>query len=83
MVLAIVFVGDEGRLNIGRGANLDVIFERQVSVRVRPRAVHGHGLPLSWGSSVVGPAGPLSFLHLDGVKRWGYDCPGSEPHQSR
>ena len=82
MLLARVLVECGGRVWVG-GANLDIIFERQVSVRMRPRAVHGHGLPLSWRSRVVGPTGPLAFLHLDDVKRWGYDGSGGEPHQSR
>jgi hypothetical protein len=65
-----------------KGANLDVIFEGQVSVKMRLRTVDGHSLPLCGRRRVVGPAGPLAILHLDDVKRWGCDGPGFEPHQS-
>jgi len=66
-VLADVFAvyGQEGGCD--RGANLDVIFPRQVSVWVRAGAVDGQSLPLCGRSRVVGTR-PLSVLHLDSVK---------------
>lgn len=83
VVLSAKAIAECERTGVGRGANLDVILPRQVSVWMRPRTVDGHGLPLSRRSRVVGPTGPLAFLHLDDVKRWGYDGSGGEPHQSR
>jgi hypothetical protein len=63
-------------------AHLDVVLPRHVSVGMRSYAIHDNGLPLGRGRRVVGRAGPLAVLHLDGVKRWGHDCSGFEPHQS-
>jgi hypothetical protein len=59
----------------GMGANLDVIFPREVSVWMRPRTIHEHGLPLSRRGRIVMPGGPLAILHLDSVKGWGCDGP--------
>lgn len=67
---------------IGAGAHLDVVFPWHVSVGMRPQAVDGELVSLRRGGRIVGSAGTLPFLHLDGVKRWGRDGPGFEPHQS-
>lgn len=72
--------GRRRRAGGNRGANLDVIFPRQVSVWVGASTVDSHGLPLSGRSLIVGD-GPFSVLHLDSVKRWGCDGPGFEPHR--
>lgn len=63
------------------GANLEVILEGQVGVWMRAGAVDSDLLPLGRRSRVF-RHGSLAVLHLDGVKRWGGDGPGFEPHRA-